>query len=208
MKREVAIEKLSKKRLSELSSSERAEQLETMTLENWSGSKGWDVLPESLRKEFEEGELKDDPSSERYDNVLLIWLQFSLQAISNEYLKKELGLDLVEGEPVKFQSCPCCGCRTIEERGNYDICKVCWWEDDGQDNEHADKETGGPNYGISLTQGRINFIKYGIYDPERKDLIGMKEEPNKYEKGRTFDIVNGCLVEIGTEWKTKIKTNG
>lgn len=29
-------------------------------------------------------------------------------------------------------TCPCCGYRTLlEPPGSYDICKVCFWEDDG-----------------------------------------------------------------------------
>lgn len=76
-------------------------------------------------------------------------------------------------------ACPCCGWRTIGQRGNYEICKVCWWEDDGQDNENADEIYSGPNAGISLTQGRYNFLKYRIYDPERKDLISKKVSVSK-----------------------------
>jgi hypothetical protein len=207
MKREEAITKLSKKQLSELTDSERAEQLETMTLEDWSGSEGWNLLPKSLIKEFEEQELKDDPRAEKYDDILLLWLKFTLRAVSNEYMKKELGVEKIDGEPVPLESCPCCGSRTIGERGNYEICKVCWWEDDGQDNKHANKDMGGPNSGVSLTQGRINFINYGIYDPKRKDLIKIKEVADKYEKGRSFDIIDGHLIEKGTEWKIKIETN-
>lgn len=30
-----------------------------------------------------------------------------------------------------MHSCPCCGYRTLPGRGDYDLCPVCWWEDDG-----------------------------------------------------------------------------
>jgi hypothetical protein len=30
-------------------------------------------------------------------------------------------------------SCPCCGHVTLSERGGYEICAECGWEDDGQD---------------------------------------------------------------------------
>lgn len=30
---------------------------------------------------------------------------------------------------MKF-TCPCCGFKTLDERGGYDICEVCDWEDD------------------------------------------------------------------------------
>ena len=66
------------------------------------------------------------------------------------------------------QGCPCCGLATLSERAPYEICSVCWWEDDGQDNEDAN-EPSGPNVGMSLTQARANYLRYGISDPARKD---------------------------------------
>jgi hypothetical protein len=44
---------------------------------------------------------------------------------------------------VRFR-CPCCGFRTLNERGGYDICPVCFWEDDGQDDADANTVCGGP----------------------------------------------------------------
>src|SRR5262249_6030280 len=41
--------------------------------------------------------------------------------------------------------CPCCHCLTLHERGGYEICPVCFWEDDGQDDHDADEGRGGPN---------------------------------------------------------------
>ena len=53
--------------------------------------------------------------------------------------------------------CPCCGCKTLGERGGYEICPVCFWEDDGQDDADADEVRGGPNGDLSLAQARANF---------------------------------------------------
>jgi len=60
--------------------------------------------------------------------------------------------------------CPCCFYLTLTERGGYEICEVCWWEDDGQDDETADEAWGGPNSDLSLTQGRYNFARIGASD--------------------------------------------
>jgi len=57
--------------------------------------------------------------------------------------------------------CPCCGCKTLATRGAYDICPVCFWEDDGQDDDDADETLGGPNGDLSLTAGRANFRLFG-----------------------------------------------
>ena len=59
----------------------------------------------------------------------------------------------LDGQPANLPlRCPCCGCLTLGERGGYEICPVCFWEDDGQDDHDADVVRGGPNRALSLTQ--------------------------------------------------------
>jgi hypothetical protein len=60
--------------------------------------------------------------------------------------------------------CPCCGFVTLPERGAYDICPVCFWEDDGQDDHDADEVRGGPNYSLSLSEARRNFSRIGAVE--------------------------------------------
>lgn len=176
-----------------------------MTLEDWSDVEEWISLPKSIRSEFEYGEEIKNPESERYDSVLMIWLKYSLQSVTNEFLCEKLNIPKIIGEPIELESCPCCGYRTISERGNYNICKVCWWEDDGQDNQHSESVMGGPNYGISLVKGRYNYLIYGLYDPKRTDLMERKVEEKQYKRGRVFEIIdNEFLVEKGADWKWKI----
>ena len=63
--------------------------------------------------------------------------------------------------------CPCCGYPTLRSRGGNQICILCHWEDDGQDDPHADEVWGGPNYYLSLSTARENFRKYLItMDPQ------------------------------------------
>jgi len=57
-------------------------------------------------------------------------------------------------------ACPCCGHATLTQRGRHEICPVCLWEDDGQDNAEADRWRGGPNP-VSLREGRVNFLRFG-----------------------------------------------
>ncbi|WP_328860442.1 CPCC family cysteine-rich protein [Streptomyces sp. NBC_00306] len=57
--------------------------------------------------------------------------------------------------------CPCCGFLTLDERCSFDICPVCFWEDDGQDDHDADQVRGGPNGRLSLTEARQNFQAMG-----------------------------------------------
>jgi hypothetical protein len=60
--------------------------------------------------------------------------------------------------------CPCCGFVTLPERGADDICPVCFWEDDGQDDHDADEVRGGPNYSLSLSEARRNFYRIGAVE--------------------------------------------
>ncbi len=58
-------------------------------------------------------------------------------------------------------ACPCCGFLTLDTRGGSEICAVCFWEDDGQDDHDADSVRGGPDGRLSLTQARLNYTRIG-----------------------------------------------
>jgi hypothetical protein len=60
-------------------------------------------------------------------------------------------------ERIPTYRCPCCGYKTLHGRGQEEICPVCFWHDDGQDEHDADQIRGGPNYELSLSQARENF---------------------------------------------------
>ncbi|MBY5991324.1 CPCC family cysteine-rich protein [Ferrimonas balearica] len=56
--------------------------------------------------------------------------------------------------------CPCCTMPTLSERARYEICPICFWEDDGQDSDDADEVRGGPNHDYSLSEARTNFARH------------------------------------------------
>lgn len=84
---------------------------------------------------------------------------------------------------MKKHKCLCCGYRTLKERGGYDICPVCFWEDETypiihnnsidvlkrSGNYRSEEYSGedvldipsGANHGLTLRQGRENYKKYG-----------------------------------------------
>ncbi|MFN3717158.1 MAG: CPCC family cysteine-rich protein [Thiobacillus sp.] len=64
--------------------------------------------------------------------------------------------DLHPDHSRRLCTCPACGYPTLASRAGYDYCSLCHWEDDGQDDPHADEAWGGPN-DHSLTQARANF---------------------------------------------------
>jgi hypothetical protein len=209
MNRTEAIDALTAAELVELSLEERIEQLEIMLCEDWSDDPEWQALPREIRQEFHDGALRFSASDCRYDAVLLLWLRGRFAAATNEFLRDQLrssGNDVLEvvGTPAPREACPCCGARTLGQRGDYDICPVCWWEDDGQDNPQADIVMGGPNYHQSLTQARVNVLIHGISDPNRGDLRVLQHPMEMYERGRHFMFANDGrrIREQNTAWES------
>ena len=80
-----------------------------------------------------------------------------------------------------FVVCPCCGYPTLSARGDYEICTICWWEDDGQDDADAEDVRGGPNGAYSLTRARANFADhFDMYDTGKR--IGTVANPSPTRK--------------------------
>jgi hypothetical protein len=71
----------------------------------------------------------------------------------------------------------------LSERGGYDICDLCNWEDDGQDDPNADEVWGGPNGAYSLAQARLNFREHLVmYNPSLPDTrIGGRDSSIELE---------------------------
>ncbi|MBO3740922.1 hypothetical protein J5X75_25745 [Actinoplanes sp. NEAU-H7] len=76
-------------------------------------------------------------------------------------------------------TCPCCGYVTLSTRGHFEICAVCFWEDDGQDDHDADEVYGGPNGALSLTEARRNFAELGACDERCQQFV---REPSDSER--------------------------
>lgn len=62
---------------------------------------------------------------------------------------------------MKKYKCVCCGYYTMESEppGTFEICPVCFWEDDNVQFDDPEYE-GGAN-GISLNKARENYKKIG-----------------------------------------------
>jgi hypothetical protein len=168
----------------------------------------WVALPQSLRDEIEGLDFEEiaDPEHPRFDPVLLLSLKAGYVGATNAFLASRLieigNTDArVDGDVEDLIACPCCGRKSLSSRGEYEICTVCWWEDDGQDNPTASQVAGGPNRGLSLTQARLNFLMHGIYDPARTDLRQFQVVPEKYVTGRLFVLTDDQKIsETGTDW--------
>lgn len=64
--------------------------------------------------------------------------------------------------PDPHLPCHCCDCLTIRERGRYEICAVCFWEDDP--GQTPDFDEGGANP-LGLDEARKNYREIGACEP-------------------------------------------
>lgn len=71
-------------------------------------------------------------------------------------------------------TCPCCGYKTLTAFRSYDICTICFWEDDAVQSDDPDFE-GGANR-ASLRQAQQNFIGFGACE---KECINSARKPTK-----------------------------
>lgn len=80
---------------------------------------------------------------------------------------------------------PCCGYPTLDERSSYDICYLCWWEDEGQDDPDADTVAGGPNAHYRLTTARENFANYLVmYEPDKDRRVRGRDSAEELQAKR------------------------
>lgn len=84
-------------------------------------------------------------------------------------------------------TCPCCGYKTLDEEppGTFDICEICFWEDDHIQFEDPDYE-GGANV-PSLRQAWRNYFTFGASD---KHCLEFVRKPTKEDvKGPNWKLL-------------------
>ncbi|MBV8085759.1 MAG: hypothetical protein JO247_13200 [Chloroflexi bacterium] len=81
----------------------------------------------------------------------------------------------------KRYRCPCCGYFTLDEEppGTFNICKVCFWEDDNVQFQDP-SFSGGANH-PSLEEARRNFEQFGAIEERWKSFV---RDPEPYERPR------------------------
>lgn len=65
---------------------------------------------------------------------------------------------------IRF-SCLCCGYKTLDEEppGTYEICEVCFWEDD--DYQYTYQNETGANR-VTIREAKRNFLAFGACEKE------------------------------------------
>ncbi|WP_101808843.1 CPCC family cysteine-rich protein [Paenibacillus pasadenensis] len=179
MNRDEAIAIILKTTIEDLSKEEREE-----ILIDWWGidqdDPEFDKLPEILQSEIlNYDEPQKDVMDEVYSALLLVALRKKYLGVRNEYLSKRVSAILdsnqeVEGLQEELYSCPCCEFKTLSTKGEYDICPVCFWEDDGNTDPGY---YSSPNH-MTLAQARDNFNEFGVVNKSSLQFL----ESDRLEK--------------------------
>ena len=95
----------------------------------------------------------------------------------------EIAAKLRENKTTK-RRCACCGCYTLEEpEGGYEICPVCFWEDDAVQNN--DPEFSGGANKVCLREAQENYEDFGactesavpfVREPDAEEISGLVRE--------------------------------
>jgi hypothetical protein len=75
--------------------------------------------------------------------------------------------------------CPCCGCKTLDAPGALLLCPVCWWEDDGQENEDAGDVRLTVNGALSLADARAYYTRLGAAHPRFLPYVRKPKEEER-----------------------------
>lgn len=138
-------------------------------------------LSDDLKLEMAEHEVPADVDRPIFDPLLLLALRYAYYGVRNDYLKSQIEgmgyFDEVVGSAEAMLPCLCCGYKTLRSRGSYDICKVCFWEDDGQ--TLLDKMSG-PNH-MTLREAKANFDRYGAVDEQARSFV-LSDGRDRYQR--------------------------
>jgi Cysteine-rich CPCC len=140
-------------------------------------------LPESLRDELRHSDQPGEVESSRYDPLLALGLRRSFVGVVNSYLERQLaklGVHSVaiEGQPEPMVACPCCGYQSLSERGQYEICPVCFWEDNGSDDPDR---LSGPNH-MTLREAHENYRRLGAVSEQARAHV-LRDGAERYSRG-------------------------
>lgn len=103
-------------------------------------------------------------------------------------------------------ACVCCGYLTLNEppTGTYEICPVCYWEDDPVQNRDPEFD-GGANV-PSLTEARRNFRAFGAMEERFREFVRPPRDDERppriavvivhWERASVEDTVE-CLKSLG-----------
>ena len=116
--------------------------------------KGPDLLEEGIRRYCKHSQLEYTSMLwGRHDGYTVDFMDEEKQKQAEAFADRLLAADRI---------CPCCGKYHFEEKGAYEICPVCGWEDDPLQRREPDL-AGGANT-LSLNDARRKYAEEAKYD--------------------------------------------
>ena len=123
-----------------------------------------------------------------YPKYLMDWFEISemqdrlqYDTLTPPYSKHDVVEKIKETARVSTRkyTCPCCGYKTLDEQptGTYEICLLCFWEDDPVQ-FHDPDYIGGAN-GISLREAQQNVLDFGVSE---ECYLERGDKRNQFEK--------------------------
>ena len=125
----------------------------------------------------DEYELIKDFTSEKYNSLIVDYFIQTNAGVKNTFIEEKLSkLYLIEtniiGNPDILHACYCCEFLALKTIGEYEICPVCFWEDDGTKHlqlfSQCNKRT--------LLEGKLNYKEYGAIDIMYVNKVEKGEE--------------------------------
>lgn len=107
-------------------------------------------------------------------------------------------------------SCPGCGYFTLMGRGNYDICPICFWEDEGFDDTDLNRESEANPHTLvehrEHIENLISEILKGTYKPDdvknhvKEQILAIDKLMNNFNETRRRDLITeqGKLIALFT----------
>lgn len=113
-----------------------------------------------------------DFNNEKYNDIIINYIKDSYKGVLNSYIECEVSKLFqkkikVLGESESLYKCLCCNYHTLDLRGEYSICKVCYWEDDGTDD---DEKFSSVNR-LTLKEAKTNFSQIGAIEQRLLNYI-------------------------------------
>jgi len=115
-------------------------------------------------------------------------------------------LDLAELK----NSCPACGYFTLMGRANYDICPICFWEDEGYDEKELHKESEANTHTLAEHRTLVNeyitkllngtYAEGDIKKDVKKQLKSVDSVMHKFSEKRRRELITeqGKLIALFT----------
>ena len=100
--------------------------------------------------------------------------------------------------------CPCCGYLPFSEPpGSYDICPICFWEDDGLQLEFATTLSGGANR-VTLLEAQRNYQQFGACEEAMRQNV-RAPAPDEPRDGswRPIDLQRDSFEDWSSETRVR-----